>query len=80
MRTRLAASLALIAFATCLVMGIVAENPFSTVILRALGALVVTLVVGLVLGAMGQKMLEENVTASKKNMEIGESKPVSKDR
>lgn len=70
--------MALVAFATCLVMGIVVENPFSTVIMRAIGAMIVTLIVGLIIGAMAQKMLEEGSTG--KNKEIPESKSSSEDR
>ncbi len=78
MATRIAAIMALVAFATCLVMGIVVENPFSTVIMRAIGAMIVTLIVGLIIGAMAQKMLEEGSTG--KNKEIPESKSSSEDR
>lgn len=78
MATRIAAILALVAFATCLVMGIVVENPFSTVIMRAIGAMIVTLFVGLIIGAMAQKMLEEG--SAGKNKEIPESKSSSEDR
>lgn len=77
MATRIAAIMALVAFATCLVMGIVVENPFSTVIMRAIGAMIVTLFVGLIIGAMAQKMLEEGSTG--KNKEIPESKSSSED-
>ena len=65
MATRIAAIMALVAFATYLVMGIVVENPFSTVIMRAIGA-------------MAQKMLEEG--SAGKNKEIPESKSSSEDR
>ena len=78
MATRIAAIMALVAFATCLVMGIVVENPFSTVIMRAIGAMIVTLIVGLIIGTMAQKMLEEGSTG--KNKEIPESKSSSEDR
>jgi hypothetical protein len=66
MPTRIAAVLALVVFAVCVIAGIVAENAFSTVVTRALLAMLVTLVVGMVLGTMAQKMLDENLTASKK--------------
>ena len=49
-------------FAVCLVVGgIEADNTFTTTVERALTAMVVTLVIGLVVGAMARKMLEENV-------------------
>ena len=64
MPTRIAASLALVVFAVCVIAGMAAHNPFTTVITRALLAMVVTLVIGLVLGSMAQKMLDENLAAS----------------
>ena len=60
---RIAASMALVAFFVCVLTGMHAENPFSTVVANALVALVVTFVVGLVLGVMAQKMLDENMAA-----------------
>lgn len=80
MTNRLAVTMSLVAFALCLVMGISAENPFGTVILRALGAMVVTLIVGMVLGAMGQKMIDENLRSMEKNKEIPESKSAQSGR
>ena len=62
MTRRIAACLGLIAFATCLVQGLFAENSFQTTIWRALQALVVTLVVGLTIGVMLEKMLSENLS------------------
>ncbi len=76
---RIAATLALVAFAVCLLMGMQSDNTFSTVILRALAALVVTLIVGLVIGGMAQKMLDENLKAAKKS-EIVEAKNERTDR
>ena len=53
---RIAATLSLIAFAACLLIGMFqAENGFATIVQRALVAMVVTLFVGLVVGAMAQK-------------------------
>jgi uncharacterized membrane protein YfcA len=80
MTNRIAVAMSLLAFALCLVMGILAENAFGTVVLRALGAMVVTLVIGMVLGAMGQKMIEENLRPPEKNKEISESKSATSDR
>src|SRR5688500_17678199 len=65
MTRRLAAATSLVAFALCLMAGIAAENTLSTTLSRALVAMVGTLVVGLVVGAMGQRMLEENVKTVK---------------
>jgi preprotein translocase subunit SecY len=78
MATRIAAALSLVVFAVCVIAGIGAENGFSTVIIRALLAMVVTLVIGLVLGTMAQKMLDENLSGAKKveeKSENGEAAP-----
>ena len=80
MPNRVAAAMSLIAFSLCLVMGTLAGNAFSTVVLRAMGAMLATLVVGLVLGAMGQKMIQENVNSSEKNLENSESNSTPRDR
>jgi hypothetical protein len=69
---RIAAVLALVVFAVCVIAGIGAENGFSTIVTRALLAMVVTLVIGMVLGAMAQKMLDENLSAAKKVEEKSE--------
>jgi hypothetical protein len=72
--------MAMLVFAVCLLAGMAAENTFSTTLSRALVAMVGTLVVGLIVGAMAQKMLDENLRAERKKMEIPESKPAEKDR
>ena len=77
---RIAATMALIAFALCLVMGIVAENDYVTTLSRALKAMVVTFFVGLAVGAMAQRMLDENLSVSGKKPEINESKSPPQDR
>ena len=67
MPQKLASTLALLAFAACLVVGGVhAGNPFSTTIQRALLAMAGTYVIGLIIGSMAQKMIEENVKAVQK--------------
>lgn len=64
MPQRIAAILALIAFAMCMVIGgLQADNPFTTTVTRSLIAMLGTFVIGLVLGAMGQKMLSDSVKA-----------------
>ena len=65
MSRRLAAATSLVAFALCLLAGMAAENTLSTTLSRALVAMVGTLVVGFVVGTMGQRMLEENVKAAR---------------
>ncbi|MGC4031601.1 MAG: hypothetical protein QM754_07690 [Tepidisphaeraceae bacterium] len=66
MTQRIAAILGLIAFATCVVQGLFAENSFPTVIWRALQALVVCLLVGGILGVVLEKILKENLGANEK--------------
>ena len=63
MARRTAGILALLAFAVCLVAGLDAGNSTATVLSNALLAMAGTFVIGLVVGAMAQKMLEENVAA-----------------
>jgi hypothetical protein len=64
---RIAASMALVAFFVCILAGMQAENPFTTVVGKALVAMLVTFAVGLVLGTMAQKMIDENMAAAAKN-------------
>ena len=61
MARRIAASMALVAFAVCILVGLQAQNTFSGILSNAILALVVTFAVGLVIGTMAQKMLEENL-------------------
>jgi hypothetical protein len=68
MTNRIAATLALVAFATCLVVGIQAGNSFATTIQRALMAMGGTYVIGLIVGAMGQGMIDENVKAEEQRL------------
>jgi NhaP-type Na+/H+ or K+/H+ antiporter len=76
---RLAVAVALIVFSVCLICGMMAENTFVETVRRALIAMFVTLLVGLVIGSMGQKMLQENVKQLAKKQENSE-KPQTKDR
>ena len=61
MTRRIAATFGLITFALCLAQGLAIENSFSTVVWRGLQALVVSLVVGGLVGVMFEKMLAENL-------------------
>jgi hypothetical protein len=66
MPQRVAAILALTAFAMCMVVGgLQADNPFTTTVTRSLIAMAGTFIIGLVLGAMGQRMLTENISQKK---------------
>jgi uncharacterized transporter YbjL len=59
MAQRIAACCSLLVFAVSILLGLQAENSFSTTLSRALLALAATYVVGLVIGTMAQKMAEE---------------------
>ncbi|MGA2583240.1 MAG: hypothetical protein ABSG31_08185 [Tepidisphaeraceae bacterium] len=74
MITRLAATMALLAFAVCLVVGgLGAGNTFATTVSRALTAMAATLVIGLVVGAMARKMLEENLNSESEQEKLKNS-------
>jgi hypothetical protein len=78
MPQRLAAAVALIAFALCLLIGgLEVDNPFTTTVLRALVAMAGTYVIGLMVGAMGQKMLDENLKMAKEKLLTVEKQPKS---
>lgn len=62
MVVRMAAVNSLLAFALCLLVGAFeADNPFTTTVRRALLAMLATLVIGLLIGAVFQAMLRENL-------------------
>jgi galactitol-specific phosphotransferase system IIC component len=77
---RVAGAMALIAFALCLIMGILAGNPFVTTLERALQAMFVLFFVGLVVGWMAQRMLDENLSDQEKKSENEESNSTPQDR
>jgi hypothetical protein len=65
MTQRLAAVAALLVFTVCLLVGgFAANNPFVTSVERALVAMLATLGIGLIVGWMAQKMLQESVAQS----------------
>ncbi|HWE02902.1 MAG TPA: hypothetical protein VG326_10885 [Tepidisphaeraceae bacterium] len=72
--------MSLIAFAMCLVMGIVTENDFVTTVSRALKAMFVMLFVGLVIGSMAQRMLDEKLSDQEKKPDLDASKLTPRDR
>jgi NhaP-type Na+/H+ or K+/H+ antiporter len=61
MAKRLAGVLSIVVFAFCLALGIRAGNTFSTIVSRALVGMAGTYAVGLVLGAVAQRMIDENL-------------------
>ena len=68
MPRRFAAVCALVVFALCLVLGMRAQNTFSTTVSRAMLAMAGTFVVGLVLGSVAQRMLDENLKAEEERL------------
>jgi len=76
MARRMAAAMSLIVFAVCLLEGLAAGNPLATILYKALVAMAGTMVVGLVVGAMAQKMLDENI----KGLKPPEKAPESSER
>src|SRR3954451_21089287 len=81
MPQRLASVMGLLAFAVCLIIGgLQTGNPFSTAVTRALAAMVGTFVIGLIVGHMGQKMIEENIKAAKEKLLVSETKTDPSDR
>ncbi|MGH7178272.1 MAG: hypothetical protein ACREJC_12905 [Tepidisphaeraceae bacterium] len=81
MSQRIGAILSLIAFAMCLLVGVFeADNPMSTVLLRALAALVVMYFVGVIVGVMAQKMLEEKLRDESGKLKDSEAEASAADR
>ena len=80
MSRRLAVVVALVVFAVCLLSGMAAENTFAETLRRALIGMFFTLVVGMVVGGMAQKMLDENAKQLEKKPEISEAKIEPKGR
>lgn len=80
MARKIAAASALLVFAVSILLGLQAENTFSTTISRALQAMAVTFVIGLIVGAMAQRMLEENLSVPEKKLKKSEAKTGVEDR
>ena len=81
MVNRMAGVTSLLVFVVCLVVGgIGADNTFETTVERALTAMAVTLVIGLVIGAMARRMLEENVKSEEEKIKKNWTTPVQGDR
>jgi len=78
---RVAVVSALAAFSLCLLVGgLDADNPFTTTVWRALVAMAGTLVIGLVVGEMARRMLEESVVSEQKKSENSSVKATESDR
>ncbi|MCC6422427.1 MAG: hypothetical protein IT447_03040 [Phycisphaerales bacterium] len=81
MQQRMAGSMAVLAFAICLLIGgLQADNTFTTTVSRALVAMAGTFVVGLILGAVARKMLDENLNDEVKKLKNNEAKTATEDR
>ncbi len=71
---RLAASLALIVFAVCLLVGgVQAGNSFATTVIRALAAMAGTYVVAAGVGWMAQRMLDEQLRDMEKKLRAADN-------
>jgi NhaP-type Na+/H+ or K+/H+ antiporter len=78
---RFAATLALVAFATCLLAGAAqSANSFTTTVYRALLAMAGTYALGLILGAIAQKMLDENLQLEEQKLRNSRTKLEPDDR
>ena len=80
MARKIAASSALLVFAISVLLGLGASNTFSTTLSRALLAMGGTFVIGLVIGAMADKMIAENLSLSEKKLKNSEAKTGTLDR
>ncbi len=76
----MAAVLSLLVFAVCVLIGVQADNTFSTTVARALVAMAGTFVIGLTLGVMAQKMLDENLKREEEKLKNSELKSAANDR
>lgn len=68
MTQRIAAAMSLVVFMVCLLAGMSAGNPLATILTRAVLAMVVTLFIGLIIGSMAQKMLDENLKTEEEKL------------
>ena len=80
MPRRLGVAVAMVVFALCVLCGMAADNSFTETVARALKAMLATLVVGLIVGAMAQKMLDENLKELARKSELSEAKTPRGDR
>ena len=81
MPQRIAASLAFIAFALCLFVGCFhTGNSFGTAVGRALAAMAVTFIIGLVVGTMAERMLRENLKTHEERLKNEATKVQSSGR
>ncbi|MGA3068234.1 MAG: hypothetical protein ABSF29_15425 [Tepidisphaeraceae bacterium] len=73
--------MALLVFAVCLVVGgLEADNSFATTVERAIVAMLATLVIGLIIGTMAQKMIDENLESEAEKLKKSSSPTTPSDR
>ena len=75
MARKIAVASALLVFAISILLGMSAQNTFSTTVSRALQGMGITFVVGLLIGTMAERMVQENVSRSVEKNKISEVKP-----
>jgi threonine/homoserine/homoserine lactone efflux protein len=80
MARKIAAASALLVFAISLLLGMSAQNTFSTTVVRALQAMGATFLLGLVLGAMTDRMVRENLSVTVQKNKNSEMKSGAEDR
>lgn len=80
MTRKIAASSALLVFGISILLGLRAENTFSTTLSRALMAMGATFVIGLVVGVMADKMMAENLSLAEKKIKNSDMKTGAEDR
>jgi NhaP-type Na+/H+ or K+/H+ antiporter len=80
MGTKIAAACALLVFALAIFLGLTAENTFSTTVYRALIAMGGTFIIGLVIGAMADKMAAEAKMLKQGEREKSVEEKASSDR
>lgn len=68
MEMRLAAILALCAFSLTLLVGLEAGNSFTTTVMRSLLAMACALVIGLFVGIMFKRLMDEHLAAERKRL------------
>ena len=70
----------MVVFAVCIACGLEADNTFAETLRRALIAMFVTLVIGIIIGSMAQKMIQENAQQVVEKGEISQSVSPAKGR
>jgi len=66
----IATCFALTSFAAALIVGIMAENPLLTILLRALFTMIVCYMIGLVIGSIAQNAVQKQIEEHKRNNPI----------